>query len=82
MPKWHDMGSPEPPLPGSQSCPISPLKPLQQDETVVYSALSRPLPEYSLVHLFSQCGPGGCLRRAMGGAAQPASAAAAAWLPG
>ncbi len=59
-PKWrHDpLASPEQPLPGSQSCPISPLKPLQQDESVVYSALSRPLPDYTLAHVFSQCGPG------------------------
>ena len=66
MPKWRHqqqqgdpMASPEQHLPGSQSCPISPLKPLQQDESVVYSALSRPLPDYTLAHVFSQCGPGG-----------------------
>lgn len=28
------------------------------DGTVVYSALSRPLPDYALGHVFSQCGPG------------------------
>ena len=28
------------------------------DDTVVYSALSRPLPDYALIHVFSQVGPG------------------------
>jgi hypothetical protein len=28
------------------------------DNTVVYSALSRPLPDYALIHVFSQVGPG------------------------
>lgn len=58
LPKWSHEVSPDQPLPGSQSCPISPLKPLQSDETVVYSALSRPLPAYSLESVFAQCGPG------------------------
>ena len=38
--------------------PIKALGGLQGDETVVYSALSRPLPDYALTHVFSQVGPG------------------------
>ncbi len=38
--------------------PIKGLAGLQGDETVVYSALSRPLPDYALTHVFSQVGPG------------------------
>jgi RNA recognition motif-containing protein len=37
--------------------PIKGLAGLQGDETVVYSALSRPLPDYALTHVFSQVGP-------------------------
>lgn len=42
------------------SAGVSPIKSLglQHDETVVYSALSRPLPDYALTHVFSQVGPG------------------------
>lgn len=38
--------------------PIKGLAGLQGDETVVYSALSRPLPDYALTHVFSQTGQG------------------------
>jgi RNA recognition motif-containing protein len=30
---------------------------LAHDDSVVYSALSRPLPDYALTHVFSQVGP-------------------------
>ena len=42
------------------SAGASPIKPhgLPHDETVVYSALARPLPDYALTHVFSQVGPG------------------------
>lgn len=43
------------------SAGVSPMKPLglpQHDDTIVYSALSRPLPDYALTHVFSQVAPG------------------------
>ena len=43
------------------SAGMSPVKPLgipPHDDTIVYSALSRPLPDYALTHVFNQVGPG------------------------
>lgn len=45
----------------ASSAGVSPIKPLglpQHDDTIVYSALSRPLPDYALTHVFSQVAPG------------------------
>ncbi|PSC73543.1 RNA-binding 45 isoform B [Micractinium conductrix] len=42
------------------SAGMSPVKPLgipPHDDTIVYSALSRPLPDYALTHVFNQVGP-------------------------
>jgi hypothetical protein len=52
------------------SAGVSPMKPpgLAHDDSVVYSALSRPLPDYALTHVFSQVGPGGAVQRRAGGA--------------
>jgi hypothetical protein len=51
---------------GHGSAGVSPMKALglQHDDTVVYSALSRPLPDYALTHVFSRVGPGECFARA------------------
>eukprot|EP00887_Chlorella_sp_A99_P005987 scaffold27.g5987.t1 len=66
---WHAELSPaDPALPHHpRSTSVSPIKPLAigaaaspaaaaADATVVYSALSRPLPDYALTHVFSQVG--------------------------
>jgi len=56
------------------SAGVSPTRPLglpSHDDTIVYSALSRPLPDYALTHVFSQVGPGRIIMALS--ASQPAS---------
>lgn len=63
---WHHELSPsDPQLTHIQprSAQLSPIKPppllaAAGDDTVVYSALSRPLPDYALTHVFSRVGTG------------------------